>query len=46
VHQPLIQTIVDEMNGAGRYPSTGTSALRTAQVMDALAAEFRGCLRT
>lgn len=46
VHQPLIQTIVDEMNGVGRCPSTGTSALRTAQVMDALVAEFRGCLRT
>lgn len=36
VHQPLIQTIVDEMNGRGRCPSTGESAARTARVMDAI----------
>ncbi len=41
VHQPLIQTIVDEMNGHGRCPSTGDSALRTARVMDAILASFR-----
>jgi hypothetical protein len=27
VHQPLIQTIVDEQNGMGRCPSTGESAV-------------------
>jgi predicted dehydrogenase len=36
VHQPLIQTIVDELNGAGRCPSTGESAARTAWVLDAV----------
>jgi 1,5-anhydro-D-fructose reductase (1,5-anhydro-D-mannitol-forming) len=34
VHQPLIQTIVDELRGRGRCPSTGESAARTAWVMD------------
>ena len=41
VHQPLIQTIVDELNGRGRCASTGDSAARTAAVMDAILAEFR-----
>jgi predicted dehydrogenase len=36
VHQPLIQSIVDELNGDGYCPSTGESALRTTQVMDGL----------
>ena len=34
VHQPLIQTIVDELNGDGCCPSTGESAARTTWVMD------------
>jgi len=38
VHQPLIQTIVDELGGRGRCESTGVSAARTAWVME-------GCLR-
>jgi len=41
VHQPLIQSIVDELNGEGRCPSTGESALRTARVLDAILSEFR-----
>jgi predicted dehydrogenase len=41
VHQPLIQTIVDELNGSGKCPSTGESAARTAQVMETILAEFR-----
>jgi len=41
VHQPLIQTIVDELNGSGKCASTGESAARTAQVMDTILAEFR-----
>ena len=41
VHQPLIQTIVDELNGNGKCPSTGESGARTARVMDAILAEFR-----
>lgn len=40
VHQPLVQTIVDEMNGQGRCPSTPESALRTARVIDTCLAEF------
>ncbi len=34
VQQPFIQTIVDELTGKGTCPSTGTSAARTAWVMD------------
>ena len=34
VHQPLIQTIVDELRGEGRCPSTGESAARTSWVLD------------
>jgi len=34
VQQPLIQTIVDELNGIGQCPSTGESAARTNWVMD------------
>jgi predicted dehydrogenase len=41
VHQPLIQTIVDELNGSGSCPSTGESGARTAKVMEAILADFR-----
>jgi predicted dehydrogenase len=41
VHQPLVQTIVDEIHGKGTCPSTGTTAIRTARVMDQLLAEVR-----
>jgi predicted dehydrogenase len=34
IQQPLIQTIVDELNGVGVCPSTGESAARTSWVMD------------
>ena len=34
VHQPLIQTIVDEMLGHGRSESTGESGARASWVMD------------
>jgi predicted dehydrogenase len=34
VHQPLIQTIVDELQGRRRCESTGESAARTSRVMD------------
>lgn len=36
VQQPLIQTIVDELNGHGRCPSTGETGARTTAVMAAL----------
>ena len=42
VHQPMIQSIVDELNGHGRCASTGESGARTAKVMDAILAEFAG----
>jgi predicted dehydrogenase len=40
VHQPLIQSIVDEMRGRGRCDSTGESAARTSRVMDACVAAY------
>lgn len=36
IHQPLIQSIVDEFNGTDTCPSTGESGLRTARIMDDL----------
>lgn len=41
VHQPLIQTIVDELNGHGFCPSTGDTALRTTQAMDWLLLSYQ-----
>lgn len=40
VHQPLTQTIVDELNGLGHCPSTGESGARTNWVMDQLLAGY------
>jgi predicted dehydrogenase len=40
VHQPLVQTIVDEWNGRGTCPSTGRSAARTSRVLDACVAGY------
>ena len=40
VQQPLIQTIVDELHGVGRCPSTGESGARTTAVMDRLLESF------
>jgi predicted dehydrogenase len=42
VHQPLIQTIVDELRGQGKCPSTAESAARTSWVMDHCVAEYYG----
>jgi predicted dehydrogenase len=36
VHQPLIQTIVDELNGKGTCPSTLKTALSTAKICEKL----------
>lgn len=41
VHEPLVQTIVNEWNGSGHCLSTGESALRTAEVMNTLLADVR-----
>lgn len=40
VHQPLVQSIVDELNGQGRCESTPESAMRTMRVIDEALAEF------
>ena len=34
IEQPMIQTVVDELNGFGVCPSTGETAARTSWVMD------------
>jgi predicted dehydrogenase len=41
VQLPLIQTVVDELQGRGRCPSTGLSAARTSRVMDAIVQGWR-----
>jgi predicted dehydrogenase len=42
VHQPLIQTIVDELHGNGECPSTGVSGARTSSVLDRCVANYYG----
>lgn len=41
VQQPLIQTIIDELNGVGSSPSTGISGARASWVMDQMLAGWR-----
>lgn len=36
IQQPLIQTIVDELSGDGKCPSTGASGARTNKIMEEL----------
>lgn len=43
VHQPLIQTIVDELRGKGKCESTGESGARSAWVTDRCLATYYGC---
>lgn len=40
VHQPLLQTIVDELAGHGRCESTGTSGARASWVMEQCVREY------
>jgi predicted dehydrogenase len=42
VHQPLIQTIVDELRGNGRCPSSGDTAARTSWVLDRCVGRYYG----
>lgn len=42
VHQPLIQTIVDELNGRGRCESTGESGARASWVLDQCVERYYG----
>jgi predicted dehydrogenase len=41
IQQPLIQLVVDELNGIGRCPSTGESAARSSWVIDQMLKEIR-----
>ena len=41
IQQPLIQSIVNELNGVGACPSTGVSGARTTWVMDQMLAGWR-----
>ena len=40
IQQPLIQTVVNALRGAGECPSSGRSAARTSWVMDQLLADY------
>ncbi len=42
IQQPLIQTVVDDLLGRGRCPSTGESAARTSRVLDEALAGYYG----
>jgi predicted dehydrogenase len=42
VHQPLVQTILDECRGTGTCPSTGVTAARTSRVLDRCVAGYYG----
>jgi len=42
VHQPLVQTVVDELLGRGRCESSGRSGARTSWVMDRCLAGYYG----
>ena len=42
IQQPFIQSIVDELNGAGRCPSTGETAARTSGVVDTVLNDYYG----
>jgi 1,5-anhydro-D-fructose reductase (1,5-anhydro-D-mannitol-forming) len=42
VQQPLIQSVVDDLLGKGRCPSTGESALRTTRVIDRVLGPYYG----
>jgi 1,5-anhydro-D-fructose reductase (1,5-anhydro-D-mannitol-forming) len=42
VHQPLVQSIVDELSGQGRCVSTGQSALRASAVIDRILDGYYG----
>ena len=41
IQQPMIQAVVDELNGEGASPGTGETAARTSRVMDQLLAGWR-----
>lgn len=42
VHQPLVESIVGQLQGVGTCPSTGASALRASAVLDAVLDDYYG----
>ncbi len=40
IQQPLIQSIVNDLNGKGKCPSTGSSGARTSWVMDQILSDY------
>jgi 1,5-anhydro-D-fructose reductase (1,5-anhydro-D-mannitol-forming) len=42
VHLPLVQSLVDELHGRGKCPSTGRSALRASEAMDRVLEDYYG----
>ncbi len=42
VHQPLIQSVVDEILGRGTCPSLAESAIRASELMDAMLDDYYG----
>jgi len=42
IQTPMIQTIVDELHGRGKCPSTGETAQRTSKVIDAALESYYG----
>lgn len=42
VHQPLIQTVVDELLGRGKCPSNAASAVRTSELIDGILNDYYG----
>jgi hypothetical protein len=42
IQQPLIQAIVDSLQGKGESPSTGTTGARTSDVMDRVLVSYYG----
>ena len=42
IQQPLIQSIMDELRGQGKSPSTGVTAARTARVIDEVLGSYGG----
>ena len=46
IEQPLIQTVVNELNGIGKCPSTGETGARTSWVMDQMLLQVAMSLST
>jgi 1,5-anhydro-D-fructose reductase (1,5-anhydro-D-mannitol-forming) len=46
MHQPLIQSIVDELNGRGRCASTGETGARASWVLDRCVARYRDTINS